>query len=78
MRKVVVQTAEPSSTREATEILVKTFNRTYAKSELKQVAANATQLNSEEITQLLRLLKDFEDFFIVIQETGTQRPPTYI
>ena len=31
------------------------------KSDLKQVADNTTQLNAEEITQLLSLLGDFED-----------------
>ena len=33
------------------------------KLDLKQVADNATQLSSEEITQPLRLLEDFEDLF---------------
>ena len=58
-----MKTEEPASTREATEILVKIINITYAKADLKQVADNATQLNAEERTQLLRLLKDFEDLF---------------
>ena len=31
MREVVMQTAEPSSTREATDILVKVLDSTYAK-----------------------------------------------
>ena len=30
---------------------------------LEQVAANATQMNAEERTQLQGLLKDFEDLF---------------
>ena len=54
---------EPSSTREATERLVKILIGTYAKADLKQVAKNATQLNAEKITQLLRVLEDLEDFF---------------
>ena len=33
------------------------------KEDLNQVAINATQLYAEEITLLLGLLKDFEDFF---------------
>ena len=33
------------------------------KADLKQVSYNATQLNSEETTQLLRLLEYFEDLF---------------
>ena len=63
MCKVLIQTAEPVSTIEATERLVKIFDSTYEKSDLKQVADNATQLNTEEKTQLLRLLKYFEDLF---------------
>ena len=43
--------------------MVKILNSTYSKSDLEQVAANTTQINSEEKTQLLRLLKDFEGFF---------------
>ena len=39
------------------------LNSTYVKIDFKQIADNSTQLNSEEITQLLRLLKDFEEFF---------------
>ena len=45
------------------ERLVKIFNSTNAKENLEQVAANSTQLNAEEITQLLSLIKDFADFF---------------
>ena len=41
----------------------KSLYSTYVKSDLEQVAANATQLNSEERTELLRILKDFEDLF---------------
>ena len=63
MRKVVMHTVEPASTREATELMVKPLDSTYMKSDLNQVADNATQLNSEERTQLLGLLEDFEDLF---------------
>ena len=63
MRKVVIQTGEPSSTQEATELMVKILDSTYVKADLKQVANNATHLNAEEITLLLRLLEDFEEFF---------------
>ena len=63
MRKVLMKTADPASTREATERMVKSVGSTYAKSDLKQVADNATQLNAEERTQLLSLLKDFEELF---------------
>ena len=63
MREVVMHTIEPDSTREDTELMVKIFNSTHAKAYLKQLAYNTTQLNAEEITQLLILLKDFEDLF---------------
>ena len=36
---------------------------TYVKAYLKQVAGNTTQLNSEERTQLLRILEYFKDLF---------------
>ena len=55
--------SEPVSTREATEILVKTLNSNYTKAELKQKADNATQLVAEEWYQLLRHLEYFEDLF---------------
>ena len=60
MREVVMQNAEPASTREATEIMVKIRDSTYSKAELKQVV-NDSQLNAEQITLLLSLLKYFED-----------------
>ena len=47
MCEVVIQNAEPASTREATDILVKILDSTYVKANLKQVSANATQLNAE-------------------------------
>ena len=65
MYVVVIQTSEPDSTREATEILLKIFKSTYAKADLKQVANNATQMKAEKRTQLLRLLKYFKDLFDV-------------
>ena len=63
MREVVIQTSETDYTRETTERMVKNLNSTYAKEDLKQVADNVTQLNAEERTLLLILLKDFEDLF---------------
>ena len=59
MRKVAMQTAEPAYTREPTEIFVKIIDSTYAKSDLKQLANNATRLKAEEITQLISILKYF-------------------
>ena len=52
-----MQTEEPFYTREATERLVKILNCTYANSYLEHVAANTTQINTEERTQLLGLHK---------------------
>ena len=63
MRQIVMQTAEPDSTQEATEIMVKIIYITYVKADLNQVADNATHLNSKERTLLLSLIKDYEDLF---------------
>ena len=65
MCEVVMKTSEPFSTREATDRLVKIIDSTYVKADLKQVANNTTHMNAEERTQILRLLKDFEDLFDV-------------
>ena len=65
MRKVVMQTAEPVSTREVIEILVKIFDSTYVNADLKHVAYNTYHLNAEEITQLIRPIVDFRDLFDV-------------
>ena len=46
MRKVVMQTEEPVSKREDNEGVVKNINSTYAKADLEEVAANATQMNA--------------------------------
>ena len=61
--EVVMQTAEPDSTQEATERMVKTLDSTYTKAELKQVANNKIQLNDEERTQLISIPEYFEDLF---------------
>ena len=63
MHGVVMQTSEPASTIKATDRLVKILGSYYLKAELKQVANNATQLNAEERTQVLRLLEYSGDFF---------------
>ena len=42
---------------------MKNLDSTYAKADLEQVSNNETQLNAEEITQLLRLLQYFGDLF---------------
>ena len=38
-------------------------NSTYVKSELEQVAATTSHMNAKERNQILRLIKDFGDFF---------------
>ena len=63
MREVVMHTAEPDSTIEATELIDKILYSTYVRAELNQVSNNSTQMNAEERTQLLRILKDFEYLF---------------
>ena len=63
IRKLAMQTEEPVSSREYTDRLVKIIDSAYVKAYLEQVAANSTQLNAKVITQLLRLLKEVEDFF---------------
>ena len=63
MRELVMQTVEPVSTIKATEIWVKIINITYAKSDLKKVDNNATQMNAKERTQLIRLPEHFEALF---------------
>ena len=45
MREVAIQTAEPASTREDTELMVKILDSTYAKSDLEQVVANSSQVS---------------------------------
>ena len=53
-------------TREATERLVQIPDSNYVKEYLKQVSDNATQLNAEERTQILSILKYFEEFLVVL------------
>ena len=63
MRKVLMNTAETDSTWEVTEWKIKPLNITYAYADLKQVADNIIQMNSEERTLLVSLLEEFEDLF---------------
>ena len=58
-----MQTAEPVSTREATDRSVKILDSTYVKANLTQVSNNTTQTNAEERTQILIILQYFEDLF---------------
>ena len=43
--------------------MVKILDSNYLKVDLERVANNTTQMNAEYKTQLLGLIKDFEDFF---------------
>ena len=61
MRKVIMQTVEPASTIEATDILVKIIDSIYVNENFTQIADNVTHMDSEDRTQLLELLKYFED-----------------
>ena len=56
MSEVAIQTVETVSTSKATTRLEKILDSTYVKTELEQVAGNATHLNTGEITKLLKLL----------------------
>ena len=56
MHKVVMQTIEP-------ERMVKNININYSKTDLDQVAADATNMISEEINVLLGLINNFEGLF---------------
>ena len=63
VKEVSMYTAKPSSTREATERMVKNININYSKTDLDQVAADATNMISEEINVLLGLINNFEGLF---------------
>ena len=63
MREVVVQTAETVSTRKGNERMVKIIDSNFAKSDLEQRVTSATQMNTEQRTQQLGLLKYFEYLF---------------
>ena len=63
IREVVMQTAGPASTLEATDRLVKILDVNYANADLNQGTDNATYLNAEERTQLLILVEYLKDLF---------------
>ena len=68
MRNVVLQTTEPASTRDFTEILAKTLDSNYTKEDLEQVAANSVQLNAEWIIKIMIRINEFEVVFHGILE----------
>ena len=57
MQKVVMQTAQPASTGEATQKFVKIVGSTYAKYDSDKVSAAAFQLDTKLMQMLLSLLK---------------------
>ena len=63
IRASIAQIAEPISTREATERVVRILDSNYAKANLDEVAEAATNLTEAERSMLLDLLKEFEDLF---------------
>ena len=63
MREVVMQTADPASTQEATELMLKILDSNYVKAEFKQTVNNDSQLNAEERTLLIRFIEDFKESF---------------
>ena len=62
IRKVEIHIEELFYNREDTDSLLKILDSTYVKACLEQIAANATKLNYEDRTQLLMILKDFDNF----------------
>ena len=56
IQEVIVQTAEPYSTREATERVLKMLNSTYVKADLDKVDAAAVQIDKYQRKTLLLLL----------------------
>ena len=46
--------------------MVKIFNSTYVKADLKQVYNNTIYINAEERTLLLNILEEFEDFLMLL------------
>ena len=61
IRASIAQIAEPISTREATERVVRILDSNYAKANLEEVSEAATNLTEAERSMLLDLLKEFED-----------------
>ena len=59
MQRVVIQTAEIVSIREATERKLKILNITYAKADLERLDKNEPHVNYGERNQLLVLIKYF-------------------
>ena len=63
MPEVVMRTGELVSNREYNKRLVKILYSIYSNAYFAQIAANSTKMNTEDKTELLSFLKDFEDLF---------------
>ena len=57
MGEVAIQTAEPFYTIEVTKRMTKFIDRNYFKVNIEQVTANATQMNDDERTTIIVILK---------------------
>ena len=58
-----MKTAETYSNIEATEIIVKILDSTYAKASLQEVTTSAVQMDANQFEKLPGLIKEFEDLF---------------
>ena len=63
MHKVVIHNIDTESARKYNKTISTIISSTYSKACLEQVAANAVQLNSDEIIKIPVLLNEFEDLF---------------
>ena len=65
MHDLFMQTSDPDSTKEATEITVNSIDSINAKAELEHIADNSTHLNTNKRNMLLGIINDFEYLFDV-------------
>ena len=76
MRKVLMHTTEPASTREATERILKILDSTYSKVDLEQVVSNASQMIKKELCYLA-FSGTSRTCFMVLYVTGPLSLSTY-
>ena len=74
MRKMVMQTTEPASTRDYSEIMAKPLDSNYDKDDLEQFATNSVQLNAEQRIEIMIRINEFEDFFDVTIKKQDSQP----
>ena len=63
LRSTILRSIEPKSTKEATERVVKILDSKYEKANLKEIVANAKNLDEDQKHMLLKLLKQYETLF---------------